>query len=393
MLITNYTLATRSGTEVYVRDLALELLRQGDQPVVYSPDLGAPAQELRDAGVEVTDAIGLVARRGAVDLIHGHHAHTTLIALGRLPTVPALFLCHDAAAWHDDPPLHPRILRYAAVDERCQQRVAGALGLPLERVRLLHNFVDLQRFRRGEPRPARPRRALIFSNAAEPGSWSDMVAEACRRRGLAVDVAGLGAGRVLARPEDVLPSYDVVFAKAKAAMEAMVSGAAVVLCDKPGLGPLVTAAAFDALRLHNFGRAVLSDPHTVEGVLARLAAYDAAEAERVCTLARSRLGLPEAVREIRALHREVLDERAAAAPPDPTAELLSERAGLLRFLESLGARNPLVVAAQREGEAACLRTEVARLTHEVNVLKDRYVRGRLSVRLRRALRRLRGKGP
>ena len=52
----------------------------------------------------------------------------------------------------------------------------------------------------------------------------------------------------MAQPERVLGRYDIVFAKAKAAMEAMAVGAAVVLCDFGGVGPMVTWADFDRLR-------------------------------------------------------------------------------------------------------------------------------------------------
>src|SRR5437870_4081723 len=46
VLITNITLATRTGTETYVRDLALGLARRGHHPVVYSTDLGDIAREI-----------------------------------------------------------------------------------------------------------------------------------------------------------------------------------------------------------------------------------------------------------------------------------------------------------------------------------------------------------
>ena len=47
VLIANATLATLTGTETYVRDLALGLLRKGHTPVVYAPELGPIAEELR----------------------------------------------------------------------------------------------------------------------------------------------------------------------------------------------------------------------------------------------------------------------------------------------------------------------------------------------------------
>ena len=44
------------------------------------------------------------------------------------------------------------------------------------------------------------------------------------------------------RPEAILGDYDLVFAKARAAMEAMATGCAVILCDRVGAGPLVCRA-------------------------------------------------------------------------------------------------------------------------------------------------------
>jgi hypothetical protein len=384
VLVTNCTLAGRSGTELYVRDLALELRRQGDVPVVYTPDAGPVAAELAAQGIRVLDRLEDLEE--PPDLIQGHHAHPTLIALLRMPGTPAFFLCHDARAWHDEPPVHPRIRRHAAVDFLCRERVVRALGLPEERVRVLLNFVDLDRFPRGPERPAKPRRALVFSNAARAGSWSDVVVEACRARGLTVDLVGWGSGRMSVRPEDLLAGYDVVFAKAKAALESMAVGAAVVLCDEPGLGPLVTAEAFDRLRPFNFGRALLTEPHTVAAVHTRLDAYDPRAAAAVSAFVRARCGLPEAVREIRALHAEVVEEHARLGPTDPD----EEQAAVARFLEGLNAGNPLARAAVLSAQAVELQAEVARLEGRVREQKERYVDRRLGARIRRALRRLRG---
>ena len=46
------------------------------------------------------------------------------------------------------------------------------------------------------------------------------------------------------RPEELLPKYDLVFAKARCALEAMATGCAVVLCDFAGLGSMVNPERF-----------------------------------------------------------------------------------------------------------------------------------------------------
>ena len=93
VLITNHTLATRSGTETYTRDLALGLLVKGHSPIVYSPHGGAIANELRALTVPVIDDLSKIS--GKIDVIHGHHRHETLTALLHFPNVPALFFVHD----------------------------------------------------------------------------------------------------------------------------------------------------------------------------------------------------------------------------------------------------------------------------------------------------------
>ena len=87
VLITNFELWPISGTVTYVRDLALELKRQGHVPIVYSSTAGDIAEELRGAGILVTRHAGGVGVRP--DVIHGHAYAPTLKALRDWPSVPA----------------------------------------------------------------------------------------------------------------------------------------------------------------------------------------------------------------------------------------------------------------------------------------------------------------
>ena len=79
------------------------------------------------------------------------------------------------------------------------------------------------------------------------------VREACARFNLELTVVGRAAGTVSPEPEKILPEYDLVFAKARAVLEAMAVGNAVILCDGVGCGPYVSTANFAELRPLNFG--------------------------------------------------------------------------------------------------------------------------------------------
>jgi hypothetical protein len=216
VLITNLKYSARSGTELYVRDLGLELLRQGHHPVVFTPVAGAVAEELRQAMIPVVERLEQV--EFSPDIIHGHHTHQVVSALLHFTNTPAIFVCHDAVAWHDDPPLFPRVLKYVPVDDACRDRVVREGTVFEERVQVIRNFVDLRRFVPRPPLPAQPERALVFSNLARTGNYFDHIVEACASRGIQLEVAGASSGRLLAHPEEVLGQYDLVFAKGKAAM-------------------------------------------------------------------------------------------------------------------------------------------------------------------------------
>src|SRR2546423_10851923 len=115
ILIANATLASLTGTETYVRDLAVGLLRRGHTPIVYAPELGGIASELRQATVPVVDDLRNVGV--TPDIIHGNHNTELMSALLHFQDVPAVFYCHSWTDWISAPPAHPRIRAYVAVDD------------------------------------------------------------------------------------------------------------------------------------------------------------------------------------------------------------------------------------------------------------------------------------
>jgi hypothetical protein len=279
VLIATLAMTTASGTVTYTRDLALALLRHGWTPIVYTSALGPQADVLRGATVSVvTDPAQLGA---PPDVIHGHHMLETLSAMAHFPTVPALFVCHDSLAWHSIPPRKPGLRAYVDVDRNCRDRMTFEHGIPAESIRVLTNPVDLERFRRRGPLPPKPRRALVFSNLALENTFVAPIRAACAERGIEVDVIGVGSGRAVDHPEEVLPRYDLVFGKARCALEAAASGAAVIVCDARGMAGMLTTERVEGLRLLNLGARTLQLPATRENLLREIDRYDPADAAAV----------------------------------------------------------------------------------------------------------------
>ena len=311
ILITNCVMDSYSGTSVVVRDLACELHRQGHKPMVYSPKLGPIALEIRNRGIEVTDDL---ARLSAMpDIIHGQHGFQTAEALVHYPSLPAIYVCHDATYAMDDPFDFPRILRYVAVDERCRKRIAENKNIPGSRIAVIWNSVDLTRFTPREALPAHPRRALVFSNNASRFTHLPAIRSACAMAGLQLNAIGLMEGGQVHNPETVLGAYDIVFAKARCALEAMAAGTAVILCDFGGSGPMVTTSNFDRLRPMNFGRGALDKPLNAGLLRNEIERYDAADAAVICGKVQREADLVEATRQVCGALKKVLREFGAAA--------------------------------------------------------------------------------
>ena len=321
VLITNLRVEGWTGTELFVRDVARGLIRAGHHPVIYSPRLGALAAEIREETIPVVDDLAQLA--APPDIIHGQHVNETLTALLHFERTPALYFCHDWYFPEDHPPRFPRILRYVAVDDQCHDKLVWECGVPEERVHVICQFVDLERFASRPPLPARPRRAAVLCNHTKNNEHLKAAREACARHGVTLDVYGAGVGNTCVKPEETLRNYDVVFGKGRAALEAAAVGAAVVVYWWRRLGPMVNTHNLDRLRADGFGiRSMtpqLSPEEFGRAIEHALEQYDAEDAAEVSQRVRASASRDVAVNELLKLYEEVISEYATT-PTDRETE-------------------------------------------------------------------------
>lgn len=307
ILMTNLTLAGRTGTEIVTRDLALALKRAGHAPMVYTPRPGPIADELRTAGIPVVSDIGEITE--VPDVIHGHHVIQTGIACARFPDTPAVFVCHDAVAWHDAPPCLPNVRAFVGISDRFARRLIED-GAPPGVVSVIPNGVDTDRFQPGGPLPKKPRTALAF---AKNQAHLPAVIAACEARKIKLDIVGAAVGRVEAAPEALIPGYDLVFASALSALEALACLRPVVVCDGRGLAGMATPEAWPAMRRENFGLALLDKPLTAEAIGAEIDRYDPLGAAALGVKARRDIGLEPWARAWAGLYQDLLSQSAPYA--------------------------------------------------------------------------------
>lgn len=357
ILLTNNSLGTRAGTELYVRDLAIELMRRGHHPVAYSTKLGQVAGELNAATVPVISSLASLAE--APDIIHGHHHYETMTAMLWFPQTPAIYYCHGWLPWEEAPLRFPRILRYVAVDELCRERLISEGGIAADRIDLIPNFFDPALFPPRSPLPALPRRALAFSNEFQEDNGLALLRQSCREAGIELDVVGFSGGNSEPQPGLLLAHYDLVFAKARAAIEALAVGTAVILCSPGRLGRMVTSENFAELRCLNFGIRTLASPLRLDLLKAELSHYDAMDAMAVSRLAREQCPLGPAVDRIVGLYEKVIAE-ARNYPTGPSLE--SDRAGssyLERFADRFKSSGQVAERLFEERDARIAQLEYA----------------------------------
>ena len=165
-------------------------------------------------------------------LIHGHHFIQTAEALIHFPTTPAIFVCHAWKFWQEQPPKFAQIQIYGAVSETARDRLVHSEGIDPEKVVLLLNAVDLTRVTaRRRPLSRTVQRAICFTRGK---AHVPILRSACERLGIVLDTLGRCADRYVAHPERELADRDVVFATGRWAIEALCSGAAVIVCDARG---------------------------------------------------------------------------------------------------------------------------------------------------------------
>ena len=236
------------------------------------------------------------------------------------PGVPVIYVSHSAADFlseYEMPDVTPRIARYIAVDEWVKEALLTVVRTPPAKTRIIRNFVDTDRFLPRGPLPETPKKALVFSNYTfqdqEKRERLQVIRNACEQTGLSLDVMGLGTDNYTLCPERELVKYDIVFAKAKSALEALAVGNAVILCDCLfGVGEMVTTANYDAFRRSNFG---LSRPFEEALLVQEIRKYDPVESRKVMERVRSTVRMSPAVDRWIRLYEDVIAESRSPFGP------------------------------------------------------------------------------
>ena len=323
ILIVNIGLVGRSGTEVVTIETACGLRARGADVRIYAPQIGPSGEALRALGVPVESELHF--NNWTPDLIQANQTTTLLPVIRRFPSVPVVAICHDANVWYSEPIQLPQITTYLAVNTACRDRVLSRTNLLPHQVAILPNAVDLKRFERRAPLPPAPRRALALTKQS---NHVPHITEACAQEGIELELLGSGVGAEVDDLAGRLRDFDLVFATARMALEAMATGCAVIVCDARGLAGLVTKDAVQAWRTDNFGFRLLDKEVSAEALRREIGRYDAADAAAVSDTIREHASLERYLDQLERVHRE-----AQSDVPAMSSELMLLMEGCTRLVQ------------------------------------------------------------
>ncbi len=324
LLITQRDLIALGGSELFTIEMAQALRARGYEVRVYAPGGGDGMLRLHSYGIHVHQRMDDLP--WTPDLIHGQHHLQTMTAISRFPDVGAVYHMHGGIPWVEQPARHGNIRRHIVTCEAVAQGMDTYYGIPLSRVAVVPNYVDLGRFQRvRKPRP-RPERALLFGNHRYPGDQLRILQDSCSKSGIILDSAGAHLGESTRCPESLLAEYDLVFAIGRCAIEALASGCAVIPVSPGQAGRLVTTENLTKMMQTNFSPRLYSPDGALTGdwLRAQIDAYHPDETAAVTALVRRDCSMDQAMDALESIHREVAAEHASTppmTPPDFIAEL------------------------------------------------------------------------
>lgn len=328
ILITNSRLDGLGGAQSFVRDLGRGLQELGHSVVAYSCDPG-DREVLRERGmIPTTDSLDDLPFRP--DVIHGQHHLQTMAATAVLHGIPAIYHCHGAV-WRECPPLFPRIYHYLAVSRTLANRMIIEMNLDPADVSVLLNTLEVGRFNEVRALPEVPARALFYNKMHGPDSpVVGAIREAASRVGIELDCVGRHFERMISDPERVLPTYDIVFASGRSAIDALAAGCAVVVLGRTSCGEMVVPENYGRLREVNFAIAVNSPPSSADMIEKELRRYSAVECGLVSRRLREEADSASGIRTLVGIYEDVI-ARHNRTPED----LPAERRAMAKYLRRL----------------------------------------------------------
>ncbi len=310
--MTQRALVDWAGTEMFIVEVANELAKRGHEVAVFSPRVGFPSNLMTPNGVWVRSRLSELP--WAPDLIHGQHHPQAMAALSYFVDAPAIYFSHGVFPWPEQAPVHARIYRYVVMCASMAPSLGTVEGISSDRIIVIPNFVNTRRFSEVRRAAERPAKALLYGGSGFTVDELLTLERACTAHGLSFEKIGYAYGNPRERPETFLPTFDMVFAIGRSALEALACGCAVIPIVPGQAGNLLTCANFDDYAFSNLSPRYFTSGRQIgtDWLAAELASYSPVRAAEVTSYVRSTRTLTGAVDQLEQAYCDAFDEHRRA---------------------------------------------------------------------------------
>ncbi len=322
ILITNYHLYEFAGSELFTLNLAKELKKRGHNIFVFSPFVGKLAEKIRQNDIIVSDNIFDFANEN-IDIIHAQHNIPAIICRSVFPATPMIFMSHGILPDLEQPPsVELNISKFIAVSEEIKKHLMDKYSIENNKVEIIRNFVDTNRFKSTKAINKKPKKILVLSNHYVD-EVKQIIEDACNE--LNIDVSHIGLPE---NPVDDVENYinevDLVVTLGRGAIEAMSCGRNVIVYDMHGGDGFVDEKSFFEIRKNNFSGRRYSRKYSVEDFKKEILKYDVAEAKKLREIVLKENSEKVIVDKLESVYKDILKENRAIKSNFSGKELIRE---------------------------------------------------------------------
>lgn len=314
VLLAVHHLKARSGSELYVSELAQSLSERGATVAIFTLMRGPLAAQLEaDTGIRVfgpSDLLGV--QRFAPDIVHSHHL-TTFHLLGEiLPGVPRVHGILGVVPALEHPPITiAEASRVFVVSERVAERVL-ARAPELESVDIVRNWFDERQLVEVNPYTVpddRPHRVLVVSDKTSPDRDRALATLEAEGFAMVTRVGGQHGQREITGA--FLQQHDAVVTIGRTVLLAAAVGVPCIVADQEMSDGLITHDIVDLLARKNFTGRQLRRSITAEHLRSEIARSKDIDREALSRKIRAEYGLSARSRYFLSVYDDVLREPRA----------------------------------------------------------------------------------
>ena len=251
-----------AGTPTVTLTMYRELIKRGHSVTVYSPLGGKLETEM--------NTVKYLQNLPDPDVILAQHIPCAIHLKNRFPNLPFVFYTHGFVQEIEQPPPF-QANYYLAINEETRDNFINK-GVPADKISIVRDFIDTQRFKPTSPICNHLERVLFISNYKK---WKNYkaVSGACKKLGLKLTCCGSPYGRNY-KIWEAINEADLVISWARGILEAMSCGRAALSFDRFEGDGYITPVTYLEARQDNFSGRHFKYAYDVDTLAEEMLKYD-----------------------------------------------------------------------------------------------------------------------